>query len=269
MDGVEAKIRRAQTHLDDFKTRFEDTLKKHSQTFPIEPDVQPDYHIMRLYGVPAIDPEWSLIVGDCIHNIRSALDHLAWRLVELDGGTPAERTQFPIKEAPVKGRGSSILGAPIDPPIHRGDIRKLIEEVQPYNIGNRPGSSGATYRDDSLWRINKLDNIDKHRLMLLLATIPELNELEWARHPDIVSLELPFEALVDGAEVARFQFRNGQLPADYDPHPTIQIALNERVTAPHFLTYHLPWALGNLIVYVDHIVLGDKRLCSGFRQFFP
>jgi hypothetical protein len=30
--------------------------------------------------LPEIDEEWGLMVGDAIHNIRCALDHLWWQL---------------------------------------------------------------------------------------------------------------------------------------------------------------------------------------------
>jgi hypothetical protein len=40
---------------------------------------------------------WALIVGDCVHNARSALDYLAWRLAGSDLADKA--TIFPIKAA--------------------------------------------------------------------------------------------------------------------------------------------------------------------------
>ena len=37
-----------------------------------------------------------VILGDCVHNLRSCLDHIAWQVTLLDGGTPNDETQFPI-----------------------------------------------------------------------------------------------------------------------------------------------------------------------------
>jgi hypothetical protein len=37
-----------------------------------------------------------VMFGDCVQNLRSALDHLAWQVTLLDGGTPGDSTQFPI-----------------------------------------------------------------------------------------------------------------------------------------------------------------------------
>jgi hypothetical protein len=45
---------------------------------------------LRVIVPPPLD-EWSLLFGDCVHNIRAALDHLAW---ELDSA-PEKSTTFP------------------------------------------------------------------------------------------------------------------------------------------------------------------------------
>jgi len=43
----------------------------------------------------------SIAVGDSIYNLRSALDHLAWQLVLVNGGQPDERrTAFPLYDSP-------------------------------------------------------------------------------------------------------------------------------------------------------------------------
>jgi len=44
--------------------------------------------------------EWSAIIGDAVHNARSALDHLAFALVEANGGSADENTTFPITDKP-------------------------------------------------------------------------------------------------------------------------------------------------------------------------
>ena len=39
------------------------------------------------FPVPQIHP----LIGDIVHNYRSALDHLAWALAKHNGATPGER----------------------------------------------------------------------------------------------------------------------------------------------------------------------------------
>lgn len=41
----------------------------------------------------------SAVIGDCVHNLRTALDHLAWQLVVANGGVPREgeaELSFPL-----------------------------------------------------------------------------------------------------------------------------------------------------------------------------
>lgn len=37
-----------------------------------------------------------VIVGDLVHNVRSALDHLVWQLVLANAQQPTRATQFPV-----------------------------------------------------------------------------------------------------------------------------------------------------------------------------
>jgi hypothetical protein len=108
--------------------------------------------------------EWGLILGDCVHNLRSALDHMVWDLVILNGETPDGNTEFPIYwnqtryelkgEAARKLRGVSSAAA------------SVIEEAQPYH-GPRP-------KHVPLWALNELDIADKHRSILLTSSVATL-----------------------------------------------------------------------------------------------
>jgi hypothetical protein len=59
-----------------------------------------------IYYVSAVqepDPELSGIVGDALHNLRSALDHIAYQLVMIGTGqTPSRRVYFPIWDSQAK-----------------------------------------------------------------------------------------------------------------------------------------------------------------------
>ena len=57
-------------------------------------------HRYRAVDVPDLDDKWALMIGDCVHNLRSALDYLAHELVRANGGTPDDHTQFPVHAAP-------------------------------------------------------------------------------------------------------------------------------------------------------------------------
>lgn len=95
--------------------------------------------------------EWSGLVGDIVHNARSALDHLAHALVLQGGGTPDESTTFPVADQPT-GYGDKLRrGLRGATPASRDAVRALT----PWRGG-----------DDELWRLHRLDIIDKHRLLV-------------------------------------------------------------------------------------------------------
>lgn len=54
--------------------------------------------ILKLPTAEPLDPVLPLIIGDCIHNLRSALDHLVFQLALLNkaGTESASKTAFPI-----------------------------------------------------------------------------------------------------------------------------------------------------------------------------
>lgn len=95
-----------------------------------------------------------LLLGDYVHNLRAALDHLVCQLARAAGGT-CDTTQFPIFSAEpnfVKKAGTLLKG--IDP-----SHRAIIEKLQPYHTGK------ADRESHFLSVIAWLDNTDKHRVI--------------------------------------------------------------------------------------------------------
>jgi hypothetical protein len=110
---------------------------------------------------------WGVMIGNIVHNLRSALDHLVWELVKANGEQPRSGpggNQFPILDhKPPAGfdvamRKSRLRG------IHLWD-RQKIATMQPYRrpyhipIANNP-----------LLFLAGLSNTDKHRFIVTTAT---------------------------------------------------------------------------------------------------
>jgi hypothetical protein len=113
------------------------------------------FRVKRMRAVP---DSIALITGDAAHNLRSALDHLAWAAVPAqDRGT---RTCFPIwGKTAVPGPGEwreqvcrQLKGAP-------AGLIDAVAKLEPWEMG----------REWLLWAIHELDRIDKHRLLLPVA----------------------------------------------------------------------------------------------------
>ena len=107
----------------------------------------------QVHGRPPL--RFGVLLGDCVHNLRSALDHAIWQTTLLDGGTTDRATQFPIaskseqqfeRMAKTQIRGLS------------AEHRALVKSVQPYN--HETGASAHP-----LAVLADLSNTDKHQLV--------------------------------------------------------------------------------------------------------
>lgn len=202
LDGVIAKLGRAEEHRRIAREIDKVFAQKECR---IEPKFNPktDSHdfIARLPSPPT---ELSLILGDAFHNIRTALDHLVWGLVEANPNrppnTPGTFTMFPIcdtrqgyREQVAKRR---ILGAV-------SEAAALIDGAQPYHRRE----AGRDHTLHPLWVLNALENIDKHRRLTLTATVGLTRRGDDTRYlvDGNVTAVVPHpETFRDGAVVASF-----------------------------------------------------------------
>ena len=151
------KIYRAKQHLKE----LQDIINEFFASNPYKIDTKRDSHTRRLVyyltDVKDVPPEISLISGDIIQNLRSALDHLAYELFikETKGKLSGKHIYFPIEknlETYQKEKGRKTKG------ISTADIEH-IDDSKPYKGGN-----------DILWQIAELNNIDKHRLLITVGS---------------------------------------------------------------------------------------------------
>jgi len=116
-----------------------------------------DAVVVRDRSRPELVLEWSLIAGDCVHNARSALDHLVWNLVLQNRSVPNRNNGFPVERKPTTAghmARSKLRGVhPV--------IVEAIHGLQPWK-----GGAGAGHW---LWVLAQLNNVDKHRLLLELG----------------------------------------------------------------------------------------------------
>ena len=108
----------------------------------------------------------SLLIGDALHNMRSALDTLAYALASAFTKPLSEdianRSDFIFGDEDRKGNvgvGSALFhaGAAKIEGWHP-DAQTAVEGLQPYQ-------RGKSFRTDPLWTLHDLDRINKHRLL--------------------------------------------------------------------------------------------------------
>jgi hypothetical protein len=103
------------------------------------------------------------IAGDCVHNLRAALDYIVTELVRIAKADLLRQHQFPIFDD--QGKFARTVGPDIRHLNARGPLVGItlgfdtIEQLQPYKRGN-------SAREDPLFLLHSLSNADKHRQIL-------------------------------------------------------------------------------------------------------
>ncbi|HKM85862.1 MAG TPA: hypothetical protein VJW96_06605, partial [Terriglobales bacterium] len=161
LDGARAKIERAIHHLQQLDIAVNKLWASESErisTYPPSYKMEGQHLIIFRARSAPVDPSLPLIVGDCIHNVRSALDHLVFQLAILNHSTveSASKTSFPVclTHAEFKNATRNKIA-----PFISGVALAEIEKLQPYSTGDG--------KQDILWALSQLDIIDKHRLLIV------------------------------------------------------------------------------------------------------
>jgi hypothetical protein len=152
---IRVKIERAKEHIGQLEAEIRSFFMTDPYKVGTKRDPQTRKLIYYLVSVREAPAKLSAITGDVIHNLRSALDHLAYHLVLVGGGSPSKQTYFPISDSAAKYKTESIgkiKGM-------RPDAIKAINAIKPYRGGN-----------DALWRLHRLNNVDKHRLLITVGS---------------------------------------------------------------------------------------------------
>lgn len=240
MEGPDGKLRRAKQHAETLKAHVALTFDLDHHRITVEDDPDACQYVFRVFDLQLTDPDWSLFLGDCVHNLRSALDHLAFQLAILGKGLRA------LTDKEARACGFPIFEDPTEFPNPRktGPIRLLrpgeqtrITELQPFNAQDASiwGSSAMfPFRrwppasiPEQLRRLGELDNIDKHR-----RVHPTWRAAQWWRsEPAPVPLigSTAFAgALENGAEVGRWHYAAPRpvLPAEMDMYRYFPIGIS-------------------------------------------
>jgi hypothetical protein len=142
---------------------------------------------------------WSIIIGDCVHCLRSTLDHLIYSIaINMSGSNPPpdeRRLSYPIGKDQFWRLG--VLQ-------NDGEFMERFQELQP---DARPEWKGLRL----LAVLPELDNVDKHRTLNVMVAAPQsmvfsfvrIGTPEVAYHPGYDNITTNFEPLEPGSEIVR------------------------------------------------------------------
>lgn len=164
------KVKRAHCHIDELR-RLTDPLDRSLYEITISKvrryviDLHPTMYQLAYRPKQPIPEMLALVIGDAIHNLRTALDHLATGILRA----------FPVPNSPVDPNfpmapeRKHIKTNPVLTAIEKaipGSKKLFLEKIRPDNG-----------RDERLWRFNSLDNLDKHNLIIPTVTVVTVDNI--------------------------------------------------------------------------------------------
>lgn len=205
------KIIRAEEHLAAARADFDFYREGDVYSLIGEFDPTGTGYVLRMELRYPPSPRFAILIGEFFNCLRSALDHLAFQIVEKHAPTrlaDPKKIAFPIHESRFDRRGKArpvddlmagVAGIPKAP-------LALIESNQPYHRGK-----------DAPWHplaiIQNLNNIDKHRTLLLTSSMAAHGAFGFKCQGRVIRSTYILRILKPGTEIARFNFTPAEAKA--------------------------------------------------------
>lgn len=161
---VKAKLDQATNHAAVLGEDIQVWQTDHLHSVIAQPvlDTGSDRYEFRVVEVPAMPAlAWGAAIGDVLHNLRSALDYLAWHAATDGGRTTPPRPRlvsFPVTDSDASYQRSEATKQLVD------DFVGFFRQFQPFIPWPGPDRYVAEYVHP-LRVLQKLSNNDKHRLV--------------------------------------------------------------------------------------------------------
>jgi hypothetical protein len=210
LSGVDAKLDRADEHVVALTGETGAFMLLHDHVFPVECNADATEYVVRVAFATAPDTQrWGLLLGDYVHCLRSALDHLIYAVAAHETNAdppPNERkVMLPLKTTEQGFGDASYRIEDLSDP-----VRARIESLQPY-----PGRD-----NDHLAILEDLDVRDKHRGISVAVIRPLGVGIEVSNAPPGANLQTRSATgpLEDGAALVTLTFDR--------PAPGVQVQPN-------------------------------------------
>jgi hypothetical protein len=163
--GARLKIERAKKHIRDLNALLvSEVVQGHLHAIRVESDPDTNCDSLKFEFSQAVPEELMCIVGDALHNLRTALDFVANDIEFATTGQRTKHTKFPVFDTQ-KCLIDAINGG-FKHKAPEGVVNFIVDVVQPYETGD----------GNPIWALHALDIEDKHRLL-----IPHL-QWQWIRN---------------------------------------------------------------------------------------
>lgn len=183
-DGAKLKIERANHHIGDLERQFAAFVEAHPHTLSIQSNPQTGQPTVRIRFSADPPKTLALIVGDAIHNLRTALDHMTWELVGRDGGTQNRYLKLPTGDNRINFEAAC---RGIKTPSQ--SIIDLFLSLEVFPTG----------KGESLYATHLLDNADKHTVITPIVRASRLSKLVALRADGSLAMSITNTAILGGS----------------------------------------------------------------------
>jgi len=169
MDGWYLKIQRAEKHMVDINQEAMRYAESHPYTCQRIRFLDSDDTIWgRFHITKQPDPMIAVMLGDFIHNLRSALD---WVIVACSPRKHRYKASFPIlsKDVFAKDADGNFVFGDTERKNLETCLQGLCPEARALVIGLQPYNMGANTHRAILGIISRLENADKHREIITIG----------------------------------------------------------------------------------------------------
>lgn len=160
---AKVKVKWANEHIEELEVYLREILEK--RDYPLTVEESEGSFVVSMEAKP-LPERVALMLGDCIHNLRVALDHLYFELVDRCGGTVDRSTKFPFYQDRSEIEGE-LRGGPVETTSQKL-VQLIVDDIQPYDGGQH-----------NLYELNRLDIADKHHLVLPVRSVTRLEDFSF------------------------------------------------------------------------------------------
>jgi len=163
--GARLKIERARKHIRDLRALLvSEDVQGSFHAIQLESDLDTGCDSFKFELGQAVPEESMCIVGDALHNLRTALDFVANDIEFAVTGQRTRSTKFPVFDT--RNKLVDAINGGFKHKAPERVVNYIVDVVQPYETGD----------GTPIWALHALDIEDKHRLL-----IPHL-QWQWIRN---------------------------------------------------------------------------------------
>jgi hypothetical protein len=225
LESARLKISRANHHANALKAAIKAWLEDRPYEVTLDKDPQTGDEVCRIHILRHPPEEWSILIGEIVYGLRSALDHAVYALSAPPGEEPPKGTEFPIFKEEAMFRNDNRPGGLWKARGLSPEALAVVDSIQPFR------HAGQEPERHILWVLQELCNTDKHRALNLSSTALGAMDLTLKPfggvtvHRSKVREDGPVE---DGAELVRWSVSvKGEGKVEMNGEIAVDVAFNE------------------------------------------